>query len=98
MEQIEALLADEPTDAFLRYSLALEYASAGDDAAAADHLVRLTTDTAYVPAFLMAGQILNRLNRIDEACVILRRGIEAARAEGNGHAEGEMATLLATIE
>ena len=35
MEQIEALLADDPTDAFLRYGLALEHASAGDDAGGA---------------------------------------------------------------
>jgi thioredoxin-like negative regulator of GroEL len=98
MEQIEALLADDPTDAFLRYGLAMEHASAGDDMAAADHLLRLIGDTPYVPAFLMAGQILNRLNRVDEAVAVLRRGIAAAREQGNAHAEGEMATLLASIE
>ena len=98
MDQIEALLADDPADPFLRYGLAMEYASAGDDPAAADHLLRLTDDTAYVPAFLMAGQILNRLYRVDEAMAVLRRGIAAAREQGNAHAEGEMATLLASIE
>ena len=98
MDQIEALLADDPADPFLRYGLAMEYASAGDDATAADQLLRLTADTAYVPAFLMAGQILNRLNRVDEAMAVLRRGIAAAREQGNAHAEGEMSTLLASIE
>ena len=98
IEQIEALLADDPTDSFLRYGLALEHSSAGDEATAADHLLRLIADTPYVPAFLMAGQILNRLNRVDEACSVLRRGIAAAREEGNAHAEGEMAGLLASIE
>src|SRR5207253_209033 len=98
MEQIEALLADDPADPFLRYGLAMEYASAGDDATAADHLLRLTTDTPYVPAFLMAGQILNRLMRVDEAVSVLKTGIAAAKAQGNSHAEGEMAGLLATIE
>lgn len=98
MDQIEALLADDPADPFLRYGLAMEYASAGDDATAADQLLRLIADAAYVPAFLMAGQILNRLNRVDEATAVLRRGIAAAREQGNAHAEGEMATLLASIE
>lgn len=98
MEQIEALLADDPTDPFLRYGLAMEYASAGDDRTAADHLWRLTTDSPYVPAFLMAGQILNRLNRVAAAVAVLRRGIAAAREQGNAHAEGEMAGLLATLE
>jgi hypothetical protein len=98
MDQIEALLADDPGDSFLRYGLAMEYASVGDDPTAADQLLRLTHDHTYVPAFLMAGQILNRLNRADEAIAVLRRGIAAAREQGNAHAEGEMATLLATLE
>lgn len=98
MEQIEALLADDPADPFLRYGLAMEYASTGDEATAAEQLLRLIGDTAYVPAFLMAGQILNQLDRVREACDVLRRGIAAAKEQGNAHAEGEMAALLTTIE
>jgi predicted Zn-dependent protease len=98
MAQIEALLADDPADAFLRYGLAMEYASAGDDAAAAEHLLQLVGDNPYVPAYLIGGQILNRLNRVDEACSLLKQGIAAAREQGNAHAEGEMAGLLASME
>ena len=98
MTQIEELLADDPNDPFLRYGLAMEYASAGDDASAADHLLGLAADTPYVPAYLQAGQVLNRLNRADEACEVLRRGIAAAKAQGNSHAEGEMSALLTSIE
>ena len=98
MEQIEALLADDPADPFLRYGLALEHAGAGDDATAADQLLRLVADTPYVPAFLMAGQILNRLTGWMRRSTVLRRGIAAAKDQGNAHAEGEMAGLLATIE
>jgi hypothetical protein len=98
MDQIEALLADDPSDVFLRYGLAMEYVSAGDDATAADQLMRLADDAAYVPAFLQAGQVLARLNRIDEACRVLRRGVAAARQQRDAHAEGEMAGLLASLE
>lgn len=98
MAQLEALLADDPADPFLRYGLAMEYASAGDDATAADQLVRLAAEAAYVPAFLQAGQVLARLNRFEEACDVLRKGVAAARQQGDGHAEGEMANLLATLE
>ena len=98
MEQIEALLADDPADPFLRYGLAMEYISAGDDATAADHLVRLAKDASYVPAFLQAGQVLARLNRVEEACDVLRRGVAAARQQADSHAEGEMAGLLASLE
>ena len=101
MAQIEALLADDPGDPFLRYGLAMEYVSAGDDATAARLLMELiasTPDRPYVPAFLMAGQTLNRLGRVAEACDVLRKGIEAARAVGNDHARGEMEGLLVSIE
>jgi predicted Zn-dependent protease len=101
MAQIEALLADDPADPFLRYGLAMEYVSAGDDVTAAQLLTELiasTPDRPYVPAFLMAGQVLNRLGRVSAACDVLRTGIEAARVQGNDHALGEMEGLLVSIE
>jgi thioredoxin-like negative regulator of GroEL len=101
MEQIEAMLADDPDDAFLRYGLAMEHASAGDDAACVEvlrDLIARTTATPYVPAFLQAGQALVRLDRIPEACDALRQGITAARNAGDTHAQGEMQGLLDSIE
>jgi predicted Zn-dependent protease len=99
MAQIEALLADDPNDAFLRYGLAMEYVSAGDDETAARLLHDLiAANGTYVPAFLMAGQTLNRLGRATEACGVLKRGIEAARRAGDHHALGEMEGLLTSIE
>jgi hypothetical protein len=41
MDQLEAMLAAEPGDAFLRYALAMEHASAGDEATCADQLLAL---------------------------------------------------------
>jgi predicted Zn-dependent protease len=98
MSQIEAMLADDPGDPFLRYALAMEYVSAGDDVAAADQLLSLTAETPYVPAFLQAGQVLARLNRFEQACEVLKKGIETARQQGESHAEGEMAGLLSSLE
>lgn len=104
MERIEALLADDPDDAFLRYGLAMEHASAGDDAACVtvlqDLIVRKASDP-YVPAYLQAGQALVRLDRIAEACTVLRDGIAAAgrvRTPDALHAQGEMQGLLGSIE
>jgi thioredoxin-like negative regulator of GroEL len=101
MEQIEALLADDPDDPFLRYGLAMEHASAGDDATCVEVLRDLIARTAakpYVPAYLQAGQALARLDRIPEACDVLRAGVEAARTAGDTHAQGEMQGLLASLE
>jgi hypothetical protein len=104
MERIEAMLAEEPDDAFLRYGLAMEHASAGDDAACVDvlrDLIARSSSSPYVPAFLQAGQALVRLDRIDEACDMLKAGIETATGVGTPealHARGEMQGLLASIE
>jgi thioredoxin-like negative regulator of GroEL len=101
MEQIEALLADDPDDAFLRYGLAMEHASAGDDAQCVvvlRDLIQRTAANPYVPAFLQCGQALMRLDRTEEACAVLREGVEAARRAGDTHAQGEMQGLLASIE
>ncbi|QVL34954.1 hypothetical protein KIH39_18805 [Telmatocola sphagniphila] len=98
MAQLQALLAEDPKDSFLRYGLALEYSSSGDDVTAANKLKELLAEDEYVPGFLMAGQILHRLDRDAEAVELLRKGIEAARRQGNAHAAGEMEGLLVTLE
>jgi hypothetical protein len=100
MAQIEAMLAEDPDDAFLRYGLAMEHASAGDDVTCVEVLRDLIAHTAakpYIPAFLMAGQALARLDRVPEACDLLRHGIAAAGTVGDLHAQGEMQGLLDSI-
>ena len=97
-EKIEAMLVDEPHDTFLRYSLAMELDKEGEHDASLAKLSELSADEPpYVPAFFMAGQQLTRLGRIDEARTFLRNGIEAARAQNNAHAAGEMSEYLAGL-
>jgi thioredoxin-like negative regulator of GroEL len=97
-EKIEAMLADEPRDVFLRYSLAMELDKEGDHERSLTGLKELSRDSPpYVPAFFMAAQQLVRLNRVDEARTYLRDGIEAARNQGNAHAAGEMSEFLTSL-
>jgi hypothetical protein len=97
-EKIEAMLADDPCDTFLRYSLAMELDKAGEHDASLTKFAELTRDdTPYVPAFFMAAQELVRLGRVEEARPILRDGIEAARTQGDSHAAGEMSEFLASL-
>lgn len=101
MAKIEALLADSPDDPELRYGLAMEHASAGDDAecvAVLRDLIARAAERPYVPAYLQCGQALARLDRSEEACEVLRAGVAAARQVGDYHAEGEMQGLLASLE
>jgi len=99
MQQIRALLAEDPADPFLRYGLAMEYASQGDEQTAATHFRDLiAASPEYVPAYLMLGQTLVRLGEDDEAKDTLRRGVAAAGKAGNEHAQGEMQALLESLE
>ena len=97
-EKIEAMLADDPGDKFLRYSLAMELDKEGANDASLARFAELTRDEPpFVPAFFMAAQQLARLGRLDEARAFLRNGIEAARAQQDQHAAGEMSEFLASL-
>jgi Tfp pilus assembly protein PilF len=98
-ERIEAMLAENPDDPLLRYDLALQYVSAGDDAGAAERfveLLRIAPD--YVPGYMHYGLTLQRLDRLAEARGVWEQGVAAARKQGDGHAAGEMEGMLAGLE
>ena len=98
-EKIEAMLKEDPTDMFLRYSLAMELRTEGDHASSLAQLDELMKEKpACVPAFFMAGQQLVDLDRIDEARTILRNGIEEARNQGDSHAAAEMSDFLTSLD
>src|SRR5258708_7488462 len=98
-EQIEAMLAAEPNDPELRYMLAMDYVSAGDDAEAVrcfEQLVQVAPN--YPPAYHQAGRALQRLGRCAEARAVLSQGIPIAQKNGDHHAAGEMSELLQTLD
>jgi hypothetical protein len=97
-EKIEAMLADDPGDTFLRYSLAMELDKEGEHDASLARFAELTRDEPpYVPAFFMSSQQLARLGRVDEARSILKGGIAAAHSQNDMHAAGEMAEFLSSL-
>ena len=97
-EKIEAMLADDPTDQFLRYSLAMELQKEGEHERCLELFRGLTREQPpHVAAYFRAGQLLTSLSRIEEARAALRDGIAAARAQGDAHAAGEMSEFLANL-
>lgn len=97
-EKIEAMLADDPADTFLRYSLAMELDKEGNHDASLARFAELARDNPpYVPAFFMASQQLVRLSRVKEARGVLRDGIAAAHLQQDLHAAGEMSEFLASL-
>ena len=97
-ERIEDMLAETPDDPELRYALAMEHKSAGDEEAAVRCFRELlAVAPAYVPAYFQTGQLLAQLGREDEARGVLQDGVAAARRTGDEHAAGEMTALLMTL-
>lgn len=97
-QQIEALLQEDPHDPFLRYALAMEYVSSGDDASAVEHFTKLLREHPdYVPGYMQFGQTLSRLNRLDQARQVFEQGIAAALRTGDAHAAEEMQAMLAAL-
>jgi len=98
-QQLEQLLADMPDDPFLRYGLAMEYVSEGQDETAVLKLRELIqASPEYVPGYMQAGQALVRLNRPAEAREIWARGVAAARGQGDQHAAEEMQGFIEGLD
>ncbi|MFM7058220.1 MAG: tetratricopeptide repeat protein [Planctomycetota bacterium] len=97
-EKLEAMLKTAPADQLLRYMLAMELDRSGSPEEALDHFRQLMqSSSAYVPAFLMAGQLLMRQGRIEDARSVFTDGIAVAQKQQNSHAAGEMAGFLASL-
>lgn len=97
-QKIEAMLADEPNDTFLRYSLALELEKEGEHDRSLSALRDLMDEQPpYVPAFFMSARQLVHLGRLDDAKTCLRDGMQQARQQGNSHAADEMNEMLTNL-
>lgn len=97
-QKLEAMLAQNPDDAFTLYGLALEYVNSGDFLTAESYFRRLlAANPDYVPGYQMYAQNLTQNDRAEEAKTILSQGIQAAIRAGNQHARSEMEALLSDL-
>ncbi|HZD48632.1 MAG TPA: tetratricopeptide repeat protein [Silvibacterium sp.] len=96
---LNEILAQNPTDAFARYGLAMDYAGRGETETALAEFARLLEEHPdYTAGYFMAAQTLARAERSDEAKVRLAQGIASARRTGNNHALSEMQAMLDELE
>jgi tetratricopeptide (TPR) repeat protein len=87
-----------PKDPFPVYGLAMEYKSQQRWSEADETFARLVESFPdYVAAYLQAGEVKKQLGLPDDAKEILRRGIAAASAKGDGHAKKELEAALAEL-
>ena len=97
--KLEASLAEDPADTFLRYGLAVQCLREGDIEEGRDRLKALVADHPEdtVAAHQQLGQSYLEGGEVDEARAILEAGIALARKRGDWHAASEMEGLLAQV-
>ena len=93
---LETSLADDPSDAFLQYGLALQCLREGDVAEGRERLLALIADDpeGQVAAYQQLGQSYLDAGEAGPARAILTTGIAKARTRGDAHAAAEMDGLL----
>lgn len=95
---LKEILAQNPTDAFARYGLALEYSNSGATEQALEEFGKLiSAHPDYTAGYFMAAQTLAKVQRTDEARKMLADGISSARRSNNAHALSEMEAMLAEL-
>jgi predicted Zn-dependent protease len=96
---LEASLAEDPADPFLRYGLAMQCLNEGDLDEGRARLKALITDRPddQVAAYQQLGQSYASTDENDAAREVLVRGIAKARAIGDEHAAAEMEQAVAML-
>lgn len=89
---LEKMVAAKPDDPFPRYGLAMEYKKLGRNEDAVAAFAELASrHAAYVPAYLMHGNLLEAMGRPAQALEVYTSGIDVAGAAGDEHAVSELA-------
>jgi predicted Zn-dependent protease len=96
---LESSLAEDPSDTFLRYGLAVQCLREGATEEGRDRLKALIADHPEdtVAAHQQLGQSYLEAEEPDEARAILRKGIALANKRGDWHAASEMEGLLSQV-
>jgi thioredoxin-like negative regulator of GroEL len=96
---LEQSLADDPSDTFLRYGLAVQCLRDGDLEEGRERLLALIADHPddQVAAYQQLGQSYLETGETEPAITALRSGIEKARSRGDWHAAAEMEGLLGQL-
>jgi len=95
LDILKNMVAQNPTDAFARYGLAMEWARTGNlEQAMEEYRGLLAVNPDYAAAYYHGGQTLEKLGRTDEARALYREGIEATTRIGDLHTRSEIEAAL----
>jgi len=95
---LEQCVAEDPTDPFNYYALALEWIKADKPKAKAifDELIASKPD--YVPAYYQTALLYIEMNLNENAAQLIEQGIAQAKKQNNMKAANELRALLDEME
>jgi tetratricopeptide (TPR) repeat protein len=95
LETLKGLVAQNPSDSFLRYGLAMEYRNTGDlESSIREFRGLMEANPDYAAAYYHAGQTLERMGCSEDARAVYERGIEVTTRSGDQHARSELQAAL----
>ncbi len=99
LELLQQTLEATPSNAFIRYGLAMELMNAGREQEAwhhFEHLLQKHPD--YWAAYYQAGMLLLKLGRREEARAVMTKGVEVTGKQNNLHAQSELKRALDELQ
>jgi Flp pilus assembly protein TadD len=95
MEVLKAMVAQNPTDAFARYGLAMELVKNGEmESAVAEFRELLEHNPNYAAGYFHGGQVLEKLGNVEQARAFYEKGVEVTGRAGDQHARSELQAAL----
>ncbi|MBS1682969.1 MAG: tetratricopeptide repeat protein [Bacteroidetes bacterium] len=94
IKMLEQFVAEDPTDPFNQYALALELAPVDKGRAKKIFDELITSNPSYVPSYYQAAILYLDMDLSAEASKIIKLGIAEARKQHNMKAAGELNALL----
>lgn len=94
IERLHALLAQDPNNAFARYTLAMELKKTDVAAALATFADIRAQHPSYVASYYHYAKTLEDSGEVEQAKAIYREGIDVAKSAGDMHAVSELSAAL----
>ena len=98
ISQLEIYLKEDPTDAFSKYALALEYSKLQNNEMAIRMLCQLKEQQPeYLALYYQLGKFYETNHQQDNAISIYKYGIQIAQKQNNRHTLAELKQALSEI-
>jgi predicted Zn-dependent protease len=99
LQQLLDFHRKDPSDAFIRYGIALQYTSQQQYDEALSWFEDLRTGFPdYLPTYYMLGDLYRRLNRFSDARTVYGEGLQIARRANDTHTFSEISAALDELE